>query len=640
MEGTRSVRSWFDRLAPAYRRERYAEDADPWRRSFFEGRRLAAHDLLRGVRGRVLDLGSGPGILGPILPAGVETISLDLSTAMLAEAGGRAVAADATAIPLPDHSVDAVVALGLTTYVRDLDRLLAQIARVLRPGGRLVIGFTRRHSPDTMLRAAYRALFGRFGGRGVLASGLGIHARSDGEAERALARAGFGVRGRRLHNFTVFPFAYLFKRLSIRIGEREEIPDQVASDVLVSAVRLAEPPRPTGRRKKIVRVIARLNVGGPSRQAILLTRRLDPERYDSVLVTGRVSPHEADMTGVARERGIAPIVLDGLGRAPSPLDDLRAFLSLVAILWRERPDVVHTHTAKAGALGRVAALLTSVPTRIHTFHGHVLHGYFGRTGNAVVRAAEMFLGRLATRIVAVSPEVKSDLAGRHRILPAERIGVVPLGLELEPLYIADRHRGALRRELGIGPEAPLIAMVGRVTPVKEPEVALAAMRRVVDARPDAVLALVGGGEMLDEVREQVERLGLGDSVRLLGWRSDLPVIFADADVALLTSRNEGTPVALIEAGAAAVPAVATDVGGVRTVVEDGETGVLTPRGDDEKIAEALLELLDDPARRRAMGAAARARIRSRFSAERLLADIARLYESGGTPDHSADTYSG
>jgi len=631
------ARDWFDSIAADYRRERYAADADPWRRYFFSGRLRAAKELLEGVTGRVLDLGSGPGVLDAALSMdGTEIIPLDISPAMLASAGPRAVAGDALSIPLRDGSVDAVVALGLSTYVRDLDRLLREAARVLVPGGRLVISFTRRHAPDTVVRGAYRALLGRFGGRGVLASGLGIHPRSDREVDRALARAGFMVRAVRLHNYTVFPFAYALRAPSVRLGERLETGngshrlDAFASDSVVAAERLDVPPaRRLRRRKKVVRVIARLNVGGPARQAILLTERLDPARYDSILVTGHVSPHEGDMTNAARARGVFPIVLTGLGRAPSPLDDLRALIGLFRILLREQPAILHTHTAKAGALGRVAGLLAGVPTRIHTFHGHVLHGYFGRLGSAVVRAAEMILGRIATRIVAVSPEVKDDLATRHRIAPASRIDVVPLGLELDALYDAGRHRGAFRRELGVPDGAPLVVMVGRVTAVKEPEVALAAMKRVVAARPDAVLAVVGGGEMLEEVRGRVADLGLSDRVRLTGWRSDLPVIFADADVALLTSRNEGTPVALIEAGAASVPAVATRVGGVPTVVVDGETGLLAPRGDDAAIALAVLDLLGDPGRRREMGAAARERVRERFSGERLLRDIDRLYSGGG-----------
>ncbi|MHC4861031.1 MAG: glycosyltransferase, partial [Planctomycetota bacterium] len=426
------VGTYFDEIAGAYRDERYGPGADPWRAYFFGQRLLHALDLMGPVRGRLLDLGSGPGVLGQVCEGGV--VHLDVSPAMLREAGGDAVLADALRIPLRDGSVEAVAALGLTTYLPDLDALLSEVHRVLEPGGRLILSVTRRGSPDTVLRALFRQTLGRLGrGRGLLRSGVGVRSWSDGETVRALHRHGLRVRRTRLHNFTLFPLCYLAKGWSVRLARRLEgaAPRAlrgIASDRLLLAEKTGRPRAPT--KVRVARVIARLNVGGPARQSILLTERLDPDRFASTLITGQVEPHEADLLPEARERGLAPVVIDGLGRTISPLDDLRAFLRLLGLLDRERPAIVHTHTAKAGALGRVAALLASVPVRVHTFHGHVLHGYFGRAGSALARAAELVLARLSTRVVAVSEEVKADLVERHRIAPPSRVDVVPLGLDL------------------------------------------------------------------------------------------------------------------------------------------------------------------------------------------------------------------
>lgn len=630
------ARRYFEAIARDYRRERYGAEAGPWRRSFFTGRLRIALSLAGPRPGRVLDLGAGPGVLGDELAArGARVFSLDVAAPMLDPADGRSVAADAVAIPFRDATFDTVLALGLTTYVADLDRLLLEAARVLRPGGRLVVTFTRHGAPDTLLRGALRATFGRvLRRRGVLTAGVAIRPVSDGAALRALRRAGFDVEAVRGHNATVFPFAYLFERASVRLGKRLEaraadgVP-ALASDLVVSAIRRTRTGAAAAGRApiRVVRIIARLNVGGPARQAILLTKRLDALGFESTLVTGRVGPDEGDMLPEARRQGVEPVVIEGLGRAPSPLDDLRALGRLWRLLRRVRPRVVHTHTAKAGTLGRIAAVLAGVPVRIHTFHGHVLHGYFGRVGSALVRATESALARITTRVVAVSEEVAGDLAVRHRAIPRAKIEVVPLGLELDALYGAERRRGELRAELGIAPDAPLLGFVGRLTAVKEPEVLIRAFARIAAAEPRAILLVAGDGDRRSATEAAAARAGLGDRVRFLGWRDDLDRLWADLDLALLTSRNEGTPVALIEAAAAAVPAVATRVGGVPAVVLDGETGLLVPRGDDAALAAAALSLLRDPARRRAMGAAARARVRPRHGAAPLLRSLAALYRT-------------
>ncbi len=624
MGDRQNVRDYFTRTAAEYGERRYGGGGGRWREAFFADRLRVAADLIGPRPGRVLDLGSGPGVLsGALGAAGGGVVRVDLSPAMLGQAPGPAAAGDAEAIPLRAGSVDTVVALGLTTYLRGIDRLLRECRRVLADGGRLVLTVTRRTAPDTLARGLFRlAAGGLRSGAGLLTSGLPIRTFSDREAPAALRRAGFEVLAVRGHNRTVFPLCYLLPRPSLALGRR--LPDAFASDLVILAAKRAAPPPPPPA--PVVRVIARLNVGGPARQAILLSRRLDPARFPTTLVTGIVADGEGDMLPAARQAGVDPVVLPDLGRRISPFSDLRAFLRLLAILRRTRPAIVHTHTAKAGTLGRLAACLAGVPVRVHTFHGHVLHGYFGVLGSALVRAAERVLARLTTRVVAVSLEVARDLIRRHRVVPpGRRCEFVALGLDLAPLLEVDGPRGAFRASLGLPPDVPLVGIVGRVTAVKEPRVALAVARRVLVARPDARFVFVGGGDLLAGTRAAAKAEGLAERVLFAGFRDDLPEVFADTDVALLTSRNEGTPVALIEAAAAGVPAVATRVGGVPFVVEDGRTGMLAAAGDVEGLAAGVLTYLADPARRRTDGAAARACVRERFAAERLLADVADLY---------------
>jgi glycosyltransferase involved in cell wall biosynthesis len=389
----------------------------------------------------------------------------------------------------------------------------------------------------------------------------------------------------------------------------------------VEALRVTTGTVPDAGTVALVRVIARLNVGGPALHTVLATAGLRPD-FDTTLVTGRVAPGEAEAADLLDRFGVAPVRLRGLGRSLSAMDDLRAFAGLCSVIRRVRPAILHTHTAKAGALGRVAAWVCGVPRVVHTFHGHVFEGYFGRVGSAAALLAERFLARFADRVVAVSPEVGRDLVERFRVIPAGKLAVVPVGLPLDEFRRCDERRGALRRKIGVAAGAPLVAFVGRLVPVKEPALALDVWRLVRREVPAAVLLVVGDGTLRAGLEARRD-----EGVRFLGWRRDLASVWADADLALLTSRNEGTPVALVEAAAASVPAVATRVGGVASVVEDGVTGLLAAPGDAHALAAAVVALLSDPARRRAMGAAARARALERFGAERLLADLRALYRN-------------
>jgi len=288
-----------------------------------------------------------------------------------------------------------------------------------------------------------------------------------------------------------------------------------------------------------------------------------------------------------------------------------------------RPAIVHTHTAKAGLLGRLAARAARVPTVVHTFHGHVLRGYFSPPRETFFRGLESFLARAADALVAVSESVKRDLV-ELRVAPERKIRVIPLGLELGPLAGA-LPRGTLRREAGIPDAAPLVGIVGRLVPIKDVPCFLVAAKRVRELRPDARFAVVGDGEEREALERQSAALGLSGALHFFGWRRDLLAVYGDLDVVVNASRNEGTPVALIEALAAGRPVVATAVGGTPDLIGRDERGLLVPPGEPERLAAAVVDALEgsEAARRRAL--AGREHVLAQHSSERLFLDMDALY---------------
>jgi glycosyltransferase involved in cell wall biosynthesis len=378
-------------------------------------------------------------------------------------------------------------------------------------------------------------------------------------------------------------------------------------------------------RVRVLRIISRMNVGGPALHALLLNERLDPARYDSRLVAGQVGDAEGDyltLHGAEPERFVS---LPALGREVEGWRDWSAFWALVRLMRSFRPHVVHTHTSKAGALGRIAATLCRVPVVVHTYHGHVFDAYFSPLKTRFVVAAERVLARGASALVAVTARVRRDVLARG-IGGDDQVVVVSLGLDLDPLVAAPARRGELRRELGLRPDVPLVGIVARLAPVKAHEVFLAAAKAMAPVRPDIVFLIVGDGERRAELETAARASGLGDRVRFLGWRADLDRLYADLDIVVLTSKNEGSPVALIEAMAAGRPVVSTRAGGVEDVVTDGETGVVVPIGDAPAVARAVVDLLEDPARAARLGAAGRTSVIARFGSGRLVGDIDALYQ--------------
>jgi glycosyltransferase involved in cell wall biosynthesis len=372
---------------------------------------------------------------------------------------------------------------------------------------------------------------------------------------------------------------------------------------------------------RIARVIARLNVGGPARHVAWLTAAIE----DSILVTGRVAPGEDDMSGFARALGVEPIVLGEMSRALSWRDAVVVW-RLFRIFRRFRPDVIHTHTAKAGTVGRVAGLLYRLTTRrrvrfVHTFHGHVFHGYYGRLATAIFLTIERALARVTDAIVVLSPRQRDEIHGRYRVGRAAQFIIVPLGLDLAPYAkpIADP-----RAALELPRDAFVVAIVGRLTEVKDHEFFLRAFAAWGDERAMAII--VGDGHLRGALERLARDLGIEHRVRFLGTRHDPEVFYRAADLVVLTSRNEGTPLTILEAMVAGVPVLATAVGGVPDLLGD-DRGVMIPHGDTAAFVDAISRLAGDAQRRARLAATGRAFVQENYGRERLVQDIRNLYQS-------------
>jgi glycosyltransferase involved in cell wall biosynthesis len=379
---------------------------------------------------------------------------------------------------------------------------------------------------------------------------------------------------------------------------------------------------------RVVRIISRLNIGGPAIQAITLTRLLEPRGYRTCLVRGLESPREGSMDYLAKELDVVPALVQSMRRDPGP-SDLDALARLVSILRRKRPHIVHTHAAKAGTLGRLATLIAfprSRPVLIHTFHGHSLTGYFSGPVSLMYKTVERQLASRTDTLLAVSNEVRDDLVRLGVAAPAKFM-VLPLGFDLAPFFDdSDRRqrRAALRAEWAIGPDDEVVTLIARLVPIKRVDRFLRAAKKLAE-RPRTRFVVVGDGELHGQLTASDEARALGNRLVWAGFRRDMADVCFASDVVMLTSDNEGTPVSLIEAQAAAVPVVATDVGGVRSAVLQGQTGMLTASDDERQLASSAASILDDPGLARRMGEVGRMHTRSSYGIERLVEEHDQLY---------------
>lgn len=381
-----------------------------------------------------------------------------------------------------------------------------------------------------------------------------------------------------------------------------------------------------GKKKvKILRIITRLNVGGSSIHTILLSAYLNSDRFETILVKGREGDCEGNMQDLLRKKNICPIIIPELGREISLMKDWITFKKLFKLICKEKPDIVHTHTAKAGFLGRVAAKLAGVPIIIHTFHGHLFHSYFGYFKTKLFIFTERFLTSFSTKLIAVSENIKKDIVKKYRICNPSKIIFIPLGLELDQFLNLQGEKGNLRKELHLSEETPLIGIVARLVPIKGHQYFLETTKEVNKIYPMAKFLIVGDGELREQLENLAKQLGVRENVIFCGFRKDLTRIYADLDIVVLSSLNEGLPVTVIEALASAKPVVATNVGGTGDLIEDKITGLLVPPRNSKALAEGILYLLNNPEESIRMGKNGQRKVYPALNYTRLVRDIERLY---------------
>jgi glycosyltransferase involved in cell wall biosynthesis len=400
---------------------------------------------------------------------------------------------------------------------------------------------------------------------------------------------------------------------------------------------------------RILRLIARLNIGGPAIQAITLSSELSRDQYQTLLVCGSLSPGEGDMAYLALDKGVHRFIIKELGRNISLVDDLKALFIIRKIIKRFKPDILHTHTAKAGTLGRLAALslrvpiLTSKKIRVfHTFHGHTFHSYFNRLKTFMFIRVERILARFTDSIIVISEQQKEDICNTFKIADEKKVQLIRLGFDLSAYENCPKKEKTYLINSGhCNNIEPLrVGIVGRLTPIKNHFMLLKAINYLsISAKLDRFkFIVVGDGELKTVLMEQAEELKVRDAISFRGWQKDMPAVYSELDIVVLTSKNEGTPVTIIEAMAASRPVVATAVGGVPDLIGSvmetnpdgfliGERGLLSPSENAKALAGALLFVLENQEELKPMIRRAKEFAFVNYSQQRLLSDIRTLYET-------------
>jgi len=394
---------------------------------------------------------------------------------------------------------------------------------------------------------------------------------------------------------------------------------------------------------KVLRIITRLNVGGPSIHAVLLTKGLDPNAFETVLVTGHLGKDEGSMGYLAKEAEIEPLIIPTLGREISFIDDIVSFVRILRLIASYQPDIIHTHLAKAGTLGRIGGAIVKFVLIFgnkkikifHTYHGHYFHGYFGPVKTRVFIHIERALALVCRNIVIISRRLKDDIIGTYRIIPERKAVVIPLGFDFDRLVAAPEDSGRFRQEVGAVPGEKIVGVVGRLTTIKNHDLFLRAAARCLadDGMPPVRFVVVGNGELRHRLERRAEELGISQKVVFTGWRKNMAKVYAGLDALMLTSINEGTPVTIIEAMAVGIPVVATAVGGIPDLFADDTErlpkvcrhGVMVASGDEKGLAEGIRLVLTDTATTEVIIKRAREFVRNVYDVKRLIADMESLY---------------
>jgi glycosyltransferase involved in cell wall biosynthesis len=357
------------------------------------------------------------------------------------------------------------------------------------------------------------------------------------------------------------------------------------------------------RKIRVLRIINRFNMGGPTYNATFLTRFLSDD-FETLLVGGMPEEDETDSLHILKQYGIEPLLIREMKRQPSFFQDRAAYNKLKNIMAEFKPDIVHTHASKAGALGRRAANSLGIPVILHTFHGHVFHSYFGTFKTKIYKSIERRLASKSSGIIAISEIQKKELSQIHNICEESKIKVIPLGFDLSRFNAAKyEFRDSARKEFGIEDNEVAVAIVGRLVPVKNHLLFINALAFLIkDLTVSVKVFIVGDGSERRNIEEAIQSLPKSSllKIELTSWIQDIAKFNAGMDFICLTSNNEGTPVSLIEAQAANIPVITTDVGGVRDIVLDGETGFIVPKNDVASFSDKMRLLIEDENLRKKM----------------------------------------
>jgi glycosyltransferase involved in cell wall biosynthesis len=387
---------------------------------------------------------------------------------------------------------------------------------------------------------------------------------------------------------------------------------------------------------KVLRIINRLNLGGPTYNAAYLSKYLAPE-FETLLVAGIKERDEASSEFIVEQMGLKPVFIPEMKRQINFSDDRIAYKKIKDIIRDFRPDIVHTHAAKAGTLGRLAAYHLNVPVILHTFHGHVFHSYFNPVKTALFKNIERYLSKRSTRIIAISDIQKQELCSIHKVCELEKTVVVPLGFDLSRFWNnQDELRSRFRSSLELSDDTLVVAIIGRIVPVKNHEFFIRSFAAVKTQYNGKVVAIVvGDGDDRKKMESLSKSLNLTISTPEMplksadliftSWINNVELALAGCDLVAMTSLNEGTPVSLIEAQAAQKPIVSTEVGGIRNVVLPNESALLSSPGDQLDFESNLLRLLSDSRLRADLSQKGRPFVHARFHFERLVEDTRKLY---------------
>jgi len=381
------------------------------------------------------------------------------------------------------------------------------------------------------------------------------------------------------------------------------------------------------KKIKIVRIINRFNIGGPTFNATFLTRYISDE-FETILIGGVPDEGEKDSLHVLREYGVEPIILPELQRNPDLRSDRRAYKKIKTILEEIKPDIVHTHASKAGLLGRRAAFSSNVPIVVHTYHGHVFHSYFGKLKTRAIKTIEKQLAKKSTGIIAISNLQKKELVRDHKICENEKVKVIPLGFDLSKFTRNDSIRKATRKEYNLTEDTVAIAIVGRLAPIKDHTFFLKVIEDLLQKTTKKIqVFIVGDGAERENIEEKVAKINAQypNTIRLTSWILDISTFNQGMDVLCLTSKNEGTPVSLIEAQAGSIPVISTDVGGVSDIIQNDFSGFVIKKGDFATYSDKLRLLIENDELRTELAKNGAQYIHEKFHYSRLVADMENYY---------------